>query len=315
MNNIAVKFYFAAQKNIHTKVEKTTAAYLQLHGAVLLFGFTAILGDLIDMSAILLVWWRVVLTSLSLLLFINKGETLRQLSTRQIMRFVGIGFLIAIHWILFYGSIKLANASVALICAATVAFFTSLIEPLINRRKVDPLELMLGFLVIPGMWIVASTVDLSLMLGFWVGLLSAFVAAIFSILNKKYIDDADPYTINFIEMTAAVAIISVLIPIVGTYTDLGPLVPPRAIDWVYLLVLAIVCTTFTNVITLKSLKHLSAFASNLVFNFEPLYGIILAAVLLKEYEQLTPQFYIGGAFIIALVLLYPTLKKKLTLAS
>ena len=260
------------------------------------------------MSAIMIVWWRVLITSISLLFFIKYKQDILSLPRKRILQYLGIGLLIGLHWLCFYGAIKLANSSIALICAATVAFFTSLLEPIINNRKFDPLELVLGFLVIPGMYIVARNIDIAHLTGLWVGLLAALLAAIFSIYNKRYVNDASPYTINFLEMLSATVLVTLVIPIAGNYSDIGQLLPQRNVDWLYLLLLAVVCTTFTNVIALKALKHLSAFASNLVFNFEPLYGVLLAAFLLKEYEQLTPGFYLGGSRIIIIVLMYPWLK-------
>lgn len=290
-------------------LSQTKTAYIQLHIAVLLFGFTAILGNLIDMSAVMIVWWRVLITSISLFFLIKFRRDVLSLPRVLILKYLGIGVLIALHWICFYGAIKLANSSIALICVATVAFFTSMLEPIINRRKVDPVELLLGFLIIPGMYVIVQNVDASYVAGIWAGLAAAFLAALFSILNKRYINDASAYTINFLEMVSATVLVSLIIPLAGNVTYMGYFLPQRTIDWGYLLVLALVCTTFTNVITLKSLKHLTAFASNLVFNFEPLYGIVLAAILLKEYEQLTTGFYIGGTMIISIVLLHPMIQK------
>jgi len=289
-------------------MDPSQKAYIKLHLAVILFGFTAILGNVIDMSAVMIVWWRVLITSVSLYFLINIRKDLLRLPFKTILIYAGIGVLIAAHWICFYGAIKLANSSIALICAATVAFFTSIIEPLINRRKWDPLEILLGFLIIPGMYIIVQSVDTSQVLGIWAGLGAALLAAIFSILNKKYLDRSDPYTINFIEMVSATAVITFLLP----WIEVSIWIPPTGMDWLYMILLALVCTTFTNVITLQALEHLTAFASNLVFNFEPLYGIILAAVLLQEYEQLTPRFYLGGALIILIVLIHPILQRKLS---
>jgi len=249
------------------------------------------------------------MTSISLFFLIKFRRDVLSLPLSLILKYLGIGVLIALHWICFYGSIKLANSSIALICVATVAFFTSMLEPLINKRRLDPIELLLGFLIIPGMYIIVQNVDVSYIAGIWAGLAAAFLAALFSILNKRYVNEASPYTINFLEMASATVLVSFIIPLAGNIIDMGSFFPQRTIDWGYLLLLAVVCTTFTNVITLKSLKHLTAFASNLVFNFEPLYGIVLAAVILKEYEQLTTGFYIGGAIIISIVLLHPTIQK------
>lgn len=307
MTNITFGFYL---KDIF--LENKRSAYLLLHLAVLLFGFTAILGNIILMPALLIVWWRVIITSGSLLFLVNLKKELKALTRKGIILFVFLGILICIHWICFYGSIKLANSSIALICMSTVALFTSFLEPLLTGKKIDKLEVVLGLLIVPGMIIVAQNVDAEHTLGILAGLAAALLASAFSILNKKHIHRAGPYMINFLEMSGAALFLTILVPILFVAGYVDSLLPTRAIDWFWLGILAIVCTTFTNVFVLKSLKQLSAFASNLVFNFEPLYGIILAAVILKEYQQLNTQFYIGGGLIVAVVFLYPYLKEKLS---
>ena len=285
-------------------------SYIELHIAVMLYGLTAILGDLIQLPAIILVWWRVLITSISLLFFIKFGKDLLQLKKKTAIPLMIIGCFVAIHWICFYGSIKLANASIALIAMATTSVFTSLLEPWIMKRKVNALEIILGLLIIPGMILVVQSIDLSMKTGLLVGFAAAFFAALFGTLNKKYVEDSNPYIITFVELGSAWIFISLLFGIGQGYIDLSQFVPQRWQDWVYILILSLLCTTLAYILSLRALKHLSAFATNLVINLEPLYGIVLAAALLKEYEQLTTNFYIGGGIIIAVVLSYPYLKKR-----
>ncbi|MDF1695816.1 MAG: DMT family transporter [Saprospiraceae bacterium] len=285
-------------------------SYIELHIAVLLYGLTAILGDLIQLPAIVLVWWRVLITSLSLLSFIRFGKDLLSLKRKTALPLIGIGCLVAIHWICFYGSIKLSNASVGLIAMATTSVFTSLLEPWIMKRRVDILEIIMGLLIILGMLFIVQTIDLSMKNGFMVGFAAAFFAALFGTLNKKYVDDTNPYIITFVELGSAWAFISVLFILGGSYMDLSNFVPVRWEDWMYILILALLCTTLAYILSLRALKHLTAFATNLVINLEPLYGILLAAAILKEYEQLTTNFYIGGGIIIAIIVSYPILKKR-----
>ena len=285
-------------------------SYIELHVAVLLFGLTAILGDLIQLQAAVLVWWRVLITSFSLLFFIRFGRDLLSLKRSTALPLIGIGCLVAIHWICFYGSIKLSNASVTLIAMATTTVFTSFLEPWIMKRRIDKLEIILALLIIPGMAIVAQSIDLSMQLGLWVGFAAAFFAALFATLNKKYVDDSNPYIITFVELASSWAFISILFLFGQSFIDLSNFMPPRWEDWVYIIIMALLCTTLAYILSLRALKHLSAFATNLVINLEPLYGILLAAAILKEYEQLTTNFYIGGGIILAIVMSYPYLKKK-----
>ena len=165
------------------------------------------------------------------------------------------------------------------------------------------------------MIIVVQSIDLSMKTGLMVGFAAAFFAALFGTLNKKYVDDTNPYIITFVELGSAWAFISVLFLVGGSYMDLSNFVPQRWEDWMYILILALLCTTLAYILSLRALKHLTAFATNLVINLEPLYGILMAAVILKEYEQLTPNFYLGGGIILAIVMSYPYLKKRFTSSS
>jgi len=292
-----------------TRVNPTKRAFLELHFAVLLYGFTAILGDLISLPATVLVWWRVLLTSISLLFLIRFGQTLKAIPRSLILQYMGIGVVVAIHWITFFGSIKYANASIALVCLATGSFFTSILEPLMTKAKFKWYELALGTLVIPGMALIVQSLAVNMLTGVWLGLLSSILAVLFSILNKQRIDKADPYSITFLEMSSAWLFISLIFPFYF-YQHEGLQFLPIGIDWFYLLFLALACTTLAYVLNLRALKQVSAFAANLTINMEPVYGIILAAIILKENKELTPDFYIGVVIIMAAVFGYPFLKGK-----
>jgi drug/metabolite transporter (DMT)-like permease len=284
-------------------------AYLELHIAVFLFGFTAILGDLIQLPAISIVWWRVLLTSISLVFLIKLGSLFNSLTRRQIFMFLGIGFIVGLHWLCFYGAIKYANASIALICMATTSLFTSFIEPFILKKKLFWLEIALGFVIIPAMILIVQSTEWSMLPGIWIGLLAAFLAALFAVLNKKNIALAAPMDITFLEITGAWLLMSVILPFYLKHADQA-LFLPRGMDWVYLIIMVLLCTSLAYYLALRSLHYLSAFASNLVINLEPVYGIFLAIIILKDHKDLSLNFYIGVSIIIAAVFIYPLAKKK-----
>ncbi len=287
----------------------TRRAFLELHFAVFLYGFTAILGDLIDLSATVLVWWRVLITSISLLFLIRFGQTLKGIPRKLLWEYIGIGILIGLHWITFFASVKYANASIALVCYATCSFFTSILEPLLTKAKFKWYELALGALVIPGMALIVQSLEVNMLIGVWIGLFSTLLIALFSILNKQRIHDLDTPTLTFIEMSSAWVFISLVLPFYFYWNpELSFL--PSASDWVYLIILALVCTTLALVLNLRALKHISAFASSLTYNLEPVYGIILAIVILQENKELSPTFYLGVLIILASVFSYPLLKSR-----
>lgn len=291
-------------------MDESKRAYLELHIAVFLFGFTAILGDLISISAVMIVWWRVLLTAISMLAIVRVGAMIKSIPKKQLLQFAGIGVLAGLHWITFYGAIKLSNASIALICFASTSFFTSFLEPAILRKPIEKLQVFCGLLIIPAMALIVNTVKPEMLTGIWVGLFSAFLAATFSTLNKKMIDHADPYQITFIELGSAWIFISMLLPILW-YFGFENEFWPVGMDWLYIAILVLLCTTLAYILSLRALKHVSAFVANLSINLEPVYGIVLAILLLGEHKELSPNFYMGVILITAIVFSYPILKKKL----
>lgn len=286
-------------------------AYIELHIAVLLFGFTAILGDLIQLSALVLVWWRVLLTSLSLLFLVRLGSLLRRLPRAAILRYMGIGVIVALHWLAFYGAIKLANASIALVCMALTSFFTSLLEPLIMQQRLRWYQLAMGLLMVPGMALIVNSTELSMHNGIWAGIAAAFLAALFSTLNKRYVSQANPMEITLLELGSAWLFLSLVLPLYHRVLPQGlDRFWPAPSDWLWLALLAFLCTTLAYVLALRSLRYLSAFISNLTINLEPVYGIVLAWLLLGDNKELSPAFYAGVALILAVVFIYPAVERK-----
>lgn len=293
----------------HLLMDTTKRAYLELHIAVLLFGFTAILGNLIQLSAVVLVWWRVVLASLFFILFTNAVAQIRLIPRRFFWQFVGIGLLVMLHWLTFYAAIKLANASVALICLATTSFQSSILEPLMTRQPIKWYEVAVGIIIVPAMAFIASDLPSNMTLGLISGVVCSVLVVIFSILNKRIINEAAPLSISLLELGSAAVFLTFFLPIYCYFDKTAILIPSRT-DWVYLLILAVLCTNIAYLLATRSLKHLSAFATNLTVNLEPIYGIVLAVVILKENKELPPSFYVGSATILIAVLSYPFLKKR-----
>ena len=290
-------------------MKKRKKAYLETHFAVLLFGFTAILGKLISLSAFQLVWWRVLFTAISLVAFneVRKGFLLA--SKKDTRKFLLIGILVGLHWVCFYGSIKYANASIALVTFATIALFTAFLNPLILRTSINKLDVAIGILIIPGMALIVNNIDISLVTGFWLGILSAFLASLFTIYNKKFIMEADPLVITFLEMVGAWCFLSICVPYYVYFMD-NDMIIPNLLDLGYLLVLSLACTTLAYVLSLKALKHISTFESNLIYNLEPIYGIALAILILNEHKELTFNFYLGVILILSLIFIHPILTRK-----
>ena len=280
-----------------------------LHLCVLLWGFTAILGKLITLPTGALVVWRMGLVAALLALWPRVWRGIDAISRVQILRYAAIGVVIALHWLAFYGSIRLANASVAVGCVALGSVFAAIIEPLITGRSHERAELLLGLLVIPGIALLVGGVPLSMYLGVAVGVLSALLAALFAALNKRYATDDPPEAVTLIQMTAGAVAIALGASIVFGVDQTLRL--PDAPDLGWLLVLAVACTLLPFMLWLQALRHVSAFTTQLTLNLEPVYAIVLAALLFHEYRQLTPSFYAGVAVIIATVFLQPWLTARL----
>ncbi|MEX2334522.1 MAG: DMT family transporter [Pseudohongiella sp.] len=307
---------------INTVEHKTiTHAWIQIHVCVVLWGFTAILGKLITLEALPLVLWRMGLVALSLFLLPMIWRTILTLKPALLLIYCGIGTLVALHWLTFYGAIKLSNASVAVTCIATVPVFLSLVEPVLAGRRFQIKELLLGLMVLPGIVLVVGGTPESMNTGIIMGIVSAMFVALFAALNKRFILRADPLSVTAIEMAAGCALLVVVGLVVGSLSgassiagiidaDASIFALPRGSDMLWMAILAFGCTLLPFALSLMALRHLSAYASALAVNLEPIYAIILAALLLGEQQELSARFYLGAGIIIAVVVIYPWLMRS-----
>lgn len=273
-----------------------------MHLAVLLWGFTAVLGRAIDLSAPVLVWYRMLLTALFMAVILYYRKEWVPVSKSDKYRLIWIGCLIGLHWVAFYGSIKLANASVALVCLSTASIFTSLLDPFVNKSKHSLPELLLGLLAIAGVYLIYSF-KTAYGWGVLAGVVAALLSSWFTVLNKKIAHKYPARTMVFYEMTAGWALITLLVPFQIIFSTGEVDLLPGAYDWLWLIILSLCCTVWAQSLALNALKHISAFTSTLSVNLEPVYGILLAFVFFKEYEMLSPEFYMGMGLILLSVLL------------
>ena len=290
----------------------TQRAQWQIHFCVLLWGFTAILGKLITLAALPLVWWRMLLVVAALALFPRVWRGLRAIPSRLIAAYAGIGVLVALHWLTFYGAVKLANASVAATCMALATVFTAMIEPWLTGRRFSKRELALGIAVLPGVALVVGGVAADMRMGIVVGAISAAFVSVFSSLNKRLVEHADPLPVTAIELgagTLAMTLLAPLMPMIFPAFDGALFALPGNRDLFYLLLLALVCTLLPFTLSLIALRHMSAFSAQLAINLEPVYAILLAIVLLGEQRELSPQFYLGVAIILLAVIVHPMLSR------
>jgi drug/metabolite transporter (DMT)-like permease len=285
-------------------MKPTTTATLQIHFCVLLWGFTAILGKLISLAALPLVWWRMLIVVGVLAFVPSVLRSLRALPPRLWLAYAGVGGLVALHWLTFYGAIKLANASVAATCIALAAPLTALVEPWLTRTRFSARDLLLGLAVLPGVALVVGGVPSGMRDGIIVGAVSALLVAIFGSLNKRLAHRGEALTATAVELGAGVVILTALAPILPLLMPqlAGPLLEwPMPGDAVLLVVLALACTLLPFSLSFVALRHISAFSAQLAINLEPVYTIVLAILLLGEQRELTPQFYLGVALILTVV--------------
>ena len=288
-------------------------AQTQIHFCVLLWGFTAILGKLITLAALPLVWWRMLIVVAVLAFFARVWRGMLAMPLRLIAAYAGVGVLVSLHWLTFYGSIKLANASVAATCMALATVFTALIEPWLTGSRFSKRELMLGIAVLPGVALVVGGVAPGMRMGIVVGAISAGFVAIFGSLNKRLVERADALTVTAIELgagTIALTLLAPLMPMLFPAFDGSLFVIPGGRDIAYLLLLSLACTLLPFSLSLIALRHMSAFSAQLAIKLEPVYANVLAILLLGEQRELSPQFYLGVAIILLAVIVHPMLSRR-----
>jgi drug/metabolite transporter (DMT)-like permease len=286
---------------------------VQLHLLVVLLATTAIFGRLISLPAVQLVAWRTLLASLgaAFCVAVISRKSLR-LPARQAWSLLGIGGIIGLHWLCFFGAIKMANVSIGLAGFATLSFFTAFTEPLLEKRPVRSLEVVLGVLALLGLVVIAGF-ERGHLAGLGLALLGTLLAAVFPVLNRWQVNQArhDPMLMVAWEMAGACGVCLLGLAIFEGPAGFAQLVRWQGHDGLWLLVLAWVCTVFAHGYHIHLLRRLSAYTINLAINFEPVYGIIAAAVLFGEHRQLHPGFFVGAATILLANFLHPVILRRL----
>lgn len=274
---------------------------IKLHIAVFLWGFTGVLGRLITLNAPLLVWYRIFITILTLLVIGWVKGDIQKLPIKKTLHLFGVGVIIALHWVCFYGSIKYANVSIALVCLSSAGLFTAVIEPIFTKKKFNIIEFSLGLIGITGIYLIFHF-DPHYKIGIIIGLLSTISSVVFSILNKKVVASVAPKTIMLYELSGGLISITLLLPFYLQAFPTNQLLP-SVLDWFWLLLMSWFCTVLAMDLSLQALKKVSAFTQNLTLNLEPVYGIILAFAVYQENKELGTGFYYGLGLIILSVAL------------
>jgi drug/metabolite transporter (DMT)-like permease len=276
-------------------------ALIKLHISVFLAGFTGVLGALIQLNEGLLVWYRIMITVVSLLFLLQVKKQLQRIPASMVWKLLGIGTLIAMHWVFFYGSIKMANVSIGLVCFASTGLFTALLEPVFNHKKINFWDIGLGLLSLLGILLIFQF-DQRYREGIIAGIISAILAALFTVLNKRQVNKVEPRVMMVYELSGGLLLLTLLMPLYLHYYPVTSILPTLT-DWLWLLMLGWLCTVLAMDLMLQALQKVSAFTQNLSLNLEPVYGIILAFVLFGEQKQLGDSFYIGVSLITLSVVL------------
>lgn len=276
-------------------------AFIQLHTAVFIAGFTAILGKLITLNEALLVWYRLLFTIITLWVLFAFQKKLQRISAKEMMKITAVGIVATLHWVTFYASIKYSNVSVALVCFSSIGFFTAILEPLITRSKFNYIELLLGSIAVLGISLIFHF-DPHYKVGIIVGILTAILGSLFPILSRGLLRTHSAETVTLYELTGGFFFLTLILPLYLHIFPTENLVPGWS-DIIWLLILAWICTVWAFQLSMKALKKISAFTVNLTYNLEPFYGITLAFLVFREDKMLNNTFYAGLALIVFSVLL------------
>ena len=276
-------------------------AFFQLHTAVFLAGFSGILGRLITLNEALLVWYRLLITVVTLWFLYYLQKKIQRISWNGLLKVFGVGVIAALHWVTFYASIKIANVSVALVCFSAIGFFTAIMEPVILKQRVNFAEVLLGILTIAGIYLIFHF-DPRFKTGIIIGIISAFLGCLFPIFNRKLLRSMRTETVTLYELTGGFLFLSIIIPFYLDWFPSDQIVPGWS-DFAWLLILSWVCTVIAFNLSMKALQKISAFTVNLTYNLEPLYGILMAFIIFREHQSLESSFYWGLSLIVISVMI------------
>lgn len=289
----------------------TVTDYLKLHFIVLLWGFTAVVGLLISIPAVEMVFYRTLLAALGMMVYLGWRKESLSVSTSDFFRLLSIGIIVSAHWLTFFASARVSNASVSLVGFATNSLWAALLEPLSNRQRINWIEPVLGLIVITGLYIIFSF-DFQYPLGLALGIASGFTAALFSVMNARLVKRIAPERITLYEMWGAWLTTALFLPLYQQLwaADHQLRLVPAATDWLYLIFLAWGCSLYAYAVAIHLMKKLSVFFIQLTLNLEPVYGIVLALLVFGEKEKMGWNFYLGTLIIVSAVLIYPRLRAR-----
>lgn len=280
---------------------------LILHLTVIVWGFTGILGALITINETHLVWYRVLIASVSLFIYFKWTKKDIKVSRKVFLKLFFTGAIVGLHWILFFGAIKNSTVSVAMVCLSSLTLFTAILEPILNKTKISKLEVIVGLLIIFGIYLIFKF-ETQYKVGIIMGLSSALCASLFSIINAKQAKNRAATIISFYELLGAFFWVSIYLFIIGGFNSSMKLIP---LDLIYLLILGTICTSVAYVAGVSVMKELSAFRVALITNLEPVYAIVLALIIFGKDEKMTNGFYVGALVILGAIFLFPVVKKKI----
>ena len=281
--------------------------YLHLHFIVFIWGFTAILGALISIDAVPLVWYRMLLAVGFIAIYFLMRKISFKVDKKALLKFAISGIIIAVHWITFFKAIKVSNVSVALVTMSTGAFFASLIEPFFFKRKIKSIEILLGLLVIVGLYIIFNF-ESQYTLGIIYALISAFLSALFAVLNGLFIKKHNANVISFYQLLFGVLGVTLYLLVTQKFSITFFSLSTN--DWLYLMILSSICTAYAFIASVQVMKYLTPYTVMLTINLEPIYAIILALIVFGEKEQMNTEFYYGAFIVLLVVLLNGVLKNS-----
>jgi drug/metabolite transporter (DMT)-like permease len=280
-------------------------SYLNLHLIVFIWGFTAILGALITIPADDLVWYRMLIASGFIGLFLVTKKKSFRIPVRDLFQLVFVGLLIALHWIFFFQAIHISNVSITLSVFSLGAFFASLLEPIFYGRKVLWYEVFFGLIIIAGLSLILQ-VESGYINGVFFALASIILGVLFTLMNGKLIAKQDPSVITFYEFLSGFFFISLYFIVQGKFTkDFFVL---SVTNWVWLFILASVCTAYAFTASVGVMRKLTPYTVMLTTNLEPVYGIVLAYFIIGGKEKMSTEFYIGALIIVITVILNGVIK-------
>ena len=288
----------------------STSDFLKLHFIVFLWGFSAILGKLVTIAALEMVWYRSIFAALGMgaVIYFSRGTF--KVTRGDLLRLLAIGGIVSLHWIAFFGSARVSNVSVSLVGFATNSLWAALLEPWFNRTRIKKYELLLGFVVMTGLYIIFSF-DFEYKIGLLLGIFAGFTSALFSVFNSRMVRRNSARTITFYEMIGVVGVTGLLLPFAGLAgVDLKLPLLPSGMDLLYIAILAGVCSVYAYTVAVELMKRISVFMIQLTLNLEPVYGIIMAVIIFGQQEKMNFNFYIGTLVILSAVITYPLVKKR-----